>query len=94
MPPAYQTFVTQGFKRDVRRITRRNPSLASIVGEMISTLEEDPHNTTGRHNIKKLTSVKAGDGQWRIRSGDYRLRYDLHGNDIILFSFRHRREAY
>jgi hypothetical protein len=30
--------------------------------------------TKRQHNIKKLVGVDAGDGQWRIRSGIYRLR--------------------
>ena len=57
-------------------------------------LEDDPYNQSGRHKIKKLAVVKAGDGQWRIRFGDYRLRYDIVGNDVVLDSFRDRKDAY
>ena len=32
--------------------------------------------------------------QWRVRVGDYRVRYDIAGNDVVLYSFRHRREVY
>ena len=39
-------------------------------------------------------NVEPGGGQWRIRSGIYRLRYDVVGRDVVLYSVNHRREAY
>ena len=42
---------------------------------MLAALKEDPYNRSGKHDIKKLASLKPGEGQWRIRAGDYRLRY-------------------
>ena len=62
--------------------------------ELLAILEEDPHNSSGRHKIKKLVALKPGEGQWRIRWREYRLRYDIFGDDVVLHSFRHRREAY
>lgn len=59
-----------------------------------TALSADPHNHTGEQDITKLTGVAQGEGQWRIRVGDYRLRYDIVGADVVLYSFRHRREAY
>jgi mRNA-degrading endonuclease RelE of RelBE toxin-antitoxin system len=38
--------------------------------------------------------LKPGEGQWRIRAGDYRLRYDIFGRDVVLYAVRHRTEAY
>ncbi|MBI3961397.1 MAG: type II toxin-antitoxin system RelE/ParE family toxin [Deinococcus sp.] len=38
--------------------------------------------------------MNPGAAQWRIRAGDYRLRYDIVGSDVVLYSFRHRKEAY
>jgi len=38
--------------------------------------------------------MKAGEGQWRIRCRDYRLRYDIMGKDVALHTFRRRKEAY
>jgi mRNA-degrading endonuclease RelE of RelBE toxin-antitoxin system len=55
-----------------------------VINEMIAVLEIDPLNTSRRHNIKKLTNVEEGEGQWRIRSGVYRLRYDIVAHDVIL----------
>jgi mRNA-degrading endonuclease RelE of RelBE toxin-antitoxin system len=38
--------------------------------------------------------LKPGEGQWRIRWREYRLRYDIFGSEVVLHSFRHRKEAY
>lgn len=89
----YRTLATQGFKRDTRRFIRTQPRLRSFLDELLASLEEDPYNSSRQHDIKKLTGVKPGRGQWRIRSGDYRLRYDIFGTDV-LYSLRHRKEAY
>ena len=94
MPPIYRTLTTSAFERDARRITRRNARLFSVLTRLLNVLAEDPYNNSGRHDIKKLTGLKPGEGQWRIRAGDYRLRYDIFGQDVVLYAIRHRREAY
>jgi mRNA-degrading endonuclease RelE of RelBE toxin-antitoxin system len=33
-------------------------------------------------------------GQWRIRVGDYRIRYDIEGNRVLLYRVRHRKDIY
>ena len=33
-------------------------------------------------------------GAWRLRVGDWRIRYDIVGNEIHLLRARHRREVY
>jgi len=78
----------------VEKLTKRNPQLLPLLANILSVLESDPYNHTRRHDIEKLTEVPLGKGQWRIRSGDYRLRYDISGQDVILYSLRHRKEAY
>jgi mRNA interferase RelE/StbE len=40
----------------------------------------------------RLTNVAIG--QWRIRVGDYRIRYDIEGEQVLLYRVRHRREIY
>jgi mRNA-degrading endonuclease RelE of RelBE toxin-antitoxin system len=61
---------------------------------LLTVLAEDPHNRSSQHQIKKLGGLKAGEGQWPIRWHDYRLRYDIYGREVVLHSFRHRKEAY
>jgi mRNA-degrading endonuclease RelE of RelBE toxin-antitoxin system len=41
-----------------------------------------------------LVDVPAGEGQFRVRVGDYRLRYDVVGDDVILHSMRPRSSSY
>lgn len=94
MPPQFQVLATPAFEKEGRKLTRRNPDLVSALEKLVLILGDDPYNRGGQHNIKKLAGLKPGQGQWRIRFGDYRLRYDIFGQKIVLHSFRHRREAY
>ena len=80
--------------RDFRKGSKANAALVGALEEPLRVLRNAPHNRTGQHNIKKLAGLKPGEGQWRIRWRDYRLRYDIFGEEVILHSFRHRREAY
>ena len=52
--------------------------------EAIAILSADPYNKGRKHPIKKLEDVKAGDGQFRLRSGRFRFRYDLEGTEVVL----------
>lgn len=90
----YRTVTTAGFKRDVRRVARRNTALMVRLADAVVILENDPFNLSRRYNIVKLIGVKARQGQWRLRIGDYRIRYDVFGREVVLYTFRHRREAY
>ncbi len=94
MSAPFQVITPPAFERDTRRLTRRNSEIAVRLEEMITILETDPYNRTQQYDITKLTEVKPGKGQWRIRHGDYRLRYDIFRRDVVLYSFRHRKEAY
>ena len=94
MAHGYRLVSTSSFERDVRTLTKRNLKLLSQIESSLDILEEDPRNVSQQYPIKKLVGVKPGQGQWRIRLGNFRLRYDLIGNDVILYSFKHRKEAY
>ena len=90
----FRVLTTPAFEREFRKASKGNQSLLAAVEELITILRNDPTNRGGKHRIRKLTSVKPGEGQWRIRWRDYRLRYDIDGGHVVLHSFRHRREAY
>jgi len=90
----FHVLVTSPFERDVKKLTKRNSKLIDSLDETIAILEEDPYNQSRRYRIKKLVGVKNGEGEWRIRLGAYRLRYDIIGNDVVLSSFRDRKDAY
>jgi mRNA-degrading endonuclease RelE of RelBE toxin-antitoxin system len=92
MAGPFRVLTTPAFEREFRAITKKDATRA--LEELIEILGDDPHNRSGRHKIKKLTGLKSGEGQWRARWRDYRLRYDIFGGEVVLHSFRHRKDAY
>ena len=94
MASTFRVLTTPAFEREFRAITRKDSTLVRTLEELIETLGNDPHNRSGRHKIKKLAGLKPGEGQWRVRWRDYRLRYDIFGSEVVLHSFRHRKDAY
>jgi len=94
MANKFLVLTTPAFERQVRKAVRIRPDLSNALEEVVAVLRSDPHNTTGKHKIKKLSGVSPGDGQWRIRFGDYRARYDVFRKEVVLHSFRDRKDAY
>jgi len=94
MPQVYRLVPSTRFKRDFEEIFKRNQDIICKLEPLKIILLHDPCNRSRRYDIKKLKDVPVGEGQWRIRSGKYRLRYDIIDADVILYSFKHRKEAY
>jgi mRNA-degrading endonuclease RelE of RelBE toxin-antitoxin system len=94
MAIAYVVQSTAAFERDARKLIKKNQRMGDVLEAIQSALQEDPFNLSRKHNIKKLTDVKDGEGRWRIRSGVYRLRYDVYGHTVVLHSINHRSQAY
>lgn len=90
----YRILTTPTFERETRKLKQRNPQIIKHLEGMVEILRIDPRNRTHSHNIKQLKGVRSGEGQFRIRSSEWRLRYDITGRYVILHSFRHRSEAY
>jgi mRNA-degrading endonuclease RelE of RelBE toxin-antitoxin system len=90
----FRVLSTPPFDRDFRKLLHGRDSLVEAMTELQTILRHDPYNRDGQHKIKKLAGYKPGEGQWRIRWKEYRLRYDIFGNDVVLYSFRHRKDAY
>ena len=79
----YQLVISNRFRRDLRRL----PALAHRrVLTALETLEQNPYEGT------KLTNVALG--AWRIRVGEYRIRYDIEETHVLLYRVRHRRDIY
>jgi mRNA-degrading endonuclease RelE of RelBE toxin-antitoxin system len=93
MTASFRVLATPSFDRDFRKTAKGNPVLEGALQELAAILREDPYNRSAKHPIKKLTDIKS-DGQWRMRWREYRLRYDIYETDVVLHSFRHRKEAY
>lgn len=81
--PRYRLVISQRFCRDPRKLDTQNHRR---VLEALERLSDDPYS--GR----KLSGVEIG--QWRVRVGDHRIRYDIEGDQVLLYRVRHRREIY
>ena len=63
-----------------------------IFRSIIITLKADPYNRSRQYAIKKLEAVSQDEGQYRIRSGRFRFRYDISGQTVYLKACSLRRE--
>jgi mRNA-degrading endonuclease RelE of RelBE toxin-antitoxin system len=81
------------FDRLFRHLTRRHSELAAIYAKSLEILELDPHNVTQTHPIRKLEGVARDEGgQYRLRLGRFRFRYDIEGRTVVLYYLGLRRE--
>ena len=94
MERRYQIVVSPECDRDLRRVRKRNPELCQALLDVRHVLQHDPFNRMHRADIVKLEDVPAGHGQYRLRVGSYRLRHDIVGDEVVLYSFRPRTASY
>ena len=79
----------------MKKLSPKHPDLLERFEEAISILSADPYNKSGKYPIKKLRGVSAGEGQYRLRSGRFRFRYDIAGNEVeILYCGLRREDTY
>jgi mRNA interferase RelE/StbE len=81
--PRYRLIISNSFRRDLRRL---NAETHRRVLAVLEELQDNPYQGS------KLSNIAIG--QWRIRIGDYRIRYDIEGEEVLLYRVRHRREIY
>lgn len=79
----YRLVVSNRFAKDVKRL---DPQVRRRILEALKKLEEDPYQ--GERVVAQET------GTWRLRVGDWRIRYDIVGSQVHLLRVRHRREIY
>lgn len=94
MATHYRILTISVFNRDVKRATKKYNDVRSVIERATLILQSDPFNMTREHNIKKLEGLKKGEGVYRLRIHNFRIRYDSIGHDIVLYSFRDRKDAY
>lgn len=92
MTPAFRLLVTPRFERLFGKLAKRHPDLLEAYQNAISILQADPYNRIRIHAIKKLVAVKPSEGQYRLRLGRWRFRYDIVGQDVVLHYCGLRRE--
>ena len=83
---------TSHFDRLLKKLAPKHPELIERFEEALTILSTDPYNRSRRHAIKKLEDVAAGEGQYRLRSGRFRFRYDIEGSEVVLHYCGLRRE--
>ena len=69
--------------RKLDRVARRRVQVA------IKLLAGDPRPSG-------VTKLVGGDGEWRVRTGDYRIVYEIHDNVVLVLviAVGHRRDIY
>jgi mRNA-degrading endonuclease RelE of RelBE toxin-antitoxin system len=81
------------FDRLFRHLSGRHPELAAVYAKALDILEVDPHNASRTHPIRKLEGVLRDEGgQYRLRLGRFRFRYDIEGRVVVLYYCGLRRE--
>ena len=93
MTPPFSVHTTPRFDRLLKKLKRGHPDLLDRYAEALEILEDDPYNRSGQYDIEKLEGVKPGEGQYRLRLGRWRFRYDIFGQDVWLFYCGLRRET-
>ncbi len=87
MPGRFTVQLTPSFIRDLEDLPR--PAQEKVLAAL-KRLEADPFGPPPM--VKKLKGK--GVGQWRLRIGVYRVRYDVVRQDVVLYRVRHRKEIY
>lgn len=82
----YKLVSSKSFLKDLAKL----PEEARLkTAKALADLKKDPYS--GR-NVKKLTNFDIG--TYRLRIGDFRLRYDIERSVIYLRIIKHRKDIY
>jgi mRNA interferase RelE/StbE len=80
----YNLVYTRRAEKDIRAL---DPAIKRQIGKAILKLQSNPTEQS-----EKLTNP--GIGTYRFRTGDYRVIFDLVGNDLVILRVGHRKEIY
>jgi len=73
--------------RAVTDIYKLDPSIKRRIGKKLRQYAADPYYYATKLNREEL-------GSFRFRVGDYRIIFDVDGNNIIILRVGHRSEIY
>lgn len=97
---AYSVCFTRRAEREFAAIHRSaNPATRRNLNEALTRLQGNPYpmsNPGGSQDaVRRLHNVAdpAG-GEWRIRVGNYRMRYRIEGDSVTITRVAHRSEVY
>lgn len=82
----FQVQIAPAALRQLRKLDR---AAQARVGAAIDLLAATPRPSGA-------TKLVGGDGEWRVRTGDYRIVYEIHDQVLLVLVVRvgHRREIY
>jgi mRNA interferase RelE/StbE len=80
----YELVYTRRAERDIEKL---EPNVKDRIGKTLLRYSEEPLKFAEKLSDPIL-------GEYRFRIGDYRVIFDLQGNEIILLRVGHRREIY
>jgi mRNA interferase RelE/StbE len=72
-----------------RQLRKFDPQTRRRLQAVIELLAEEPRPPAS-------TRLVGGAGEWRVRTGDYRVIYEVHDGELLVLVLRmaHRREVY
>lgn len=72
-----------------RQLRKLDPQARRRVQAAIELLAENPRPASA-------TQLVGGDGEWRVRTGDYRIIYEVHDQVLVVLvlAVGHRRDIY
>ena len=72
-----------------RRLRKFDPQVRRRIQAAIDLLAANPRPP-------KATQLVGGAGEWRVRTGDYRIIYEIHDDQVLVLILRvgHRRDIY
>ena len=80
----YELVYTQRAERDIEKLERK---VKERIGKTLLRYKEEP-----LRYAEKLSDPVLG--EYRFRIGDYRVIFDVQGNEIVVLRVGHRREIY
>ncbi len=79
-------YVVQFKPRAIKDLKALHPDMSSRI---IAKIEQLQDNLSG--DVKKLTNFTP---EYRLRVGDYRVLFEIEGNQVLIYRIKHRSEAY
>lgn len=92
MKSDFTVLVSPHFERLAKRLAKQQQEFPKQFQKAVAILKTDPYNLSGTHPILKLTGEQANNGQWRLRIGRLRFRYDIIDQTVELKYCGLRRE--
>lgn len=73
----------------IRQLRKFDPKVRRRIQAVLELLSENPRPPAA-------TRLVGGAGEWRVRTGDYRVIYEIHEEQLLVLVLRtgHRREVY